>query len=115
MIARRPLIGGAERQDQFRARVLMPNLGRIDMVPMADLACGQKEIDARPRRAVGHAAAHPCLAIMPPFGMGHQAQMGDNLGGCIHALAQDGCARIARDIAQFFLDTDQLVVFRQTI
>ncbi len=51
VILRRPRLGCGQRQDQGPARVEMPDLGRIDPVPMARLARLQQEVDAGARRA----------------------------------------------------------------
>lgn len=66
-------------QHQGRAGVIVPDLGRIDPVPMAPLALFQQEVDAGAAGAPSAARLHPSLAIMPALGMRREVQLGDDL------------------------------------
>jgi len=59
-------------QGKRRARVIVPDLDRIDLVPMAWLASLEQEIDAGACGAAGAVFVDPGLAIEPAFGMGRE-------------------------------------------
>lgn len=88
----RALLGVGGAQTQRRARVKMPDLGRVNLVPVTGRARLEQEIDrgacgAVARRGVGH----PCLAVEPAFGMRREVQSCDNIVGCHGSMvAVDG-------------------------
>lgn len=71
--------------------MIEPDLGGIDLVPVASLAGLEQEIDA----GAGWPsviAGDPGLAIMSAFGMGREVQAGDDLVSCHGARIGAGLA-----------------------
>ena len=67
---------------QRRAGVKMPDLHRVDAMPMRALAAREQEIDrGRGRAAVDHAGIAEGLAEMPAFGMRLEIKEADHVGG----------------------------------
>ena len=85
-----PVLDDAEQQG--RAGVPVPHLGRIDLVPARDLACPQQEIDGGGGRAVRACASDRSvaerLAIMPAFWMRLEAEQANHVV-CGHVGAMD--------------------------
>ena len=69
-----------EAQDQRRADVVKPDLGRIDPVPVTGFSGPQQEIDAG---AMGAARVFrdPGLAIVTALGVGREIEAADDLIG----------------------------------
>lgn len=90
MVTGRTLICGAKRQDQWCAGMVQPDLGRIDPVPMADLALRQEEIDAGAAGAVRllfRIVSAPSLAIPAALWMGSKRKVGDDFV-CSHGRSR---------------------------
>src|SRR5262249_18121638 len=69
-------------EQQRRAGVVVPDLGRIDLVPMPALAARQDVVDrGRCRSSVRGAGIAERLAIMPAFRMRREIEQPDHLGG----------------------------------
>ena len=71
-----------DAQNQWRARIPVPDFDGIHMVPMAVLTLGEQEIDASPRGPPG-VFGHPSLAVIAAFGMRRQVQVRDDVL-CVH-------------------------------
>jgi hypothetical protein len=75
-----------DRQLERRAGVIVPALGRIDLVPMRPLTAREQEIDrSRCRaRAMHRAGVAEGLAIMSALGMRLEIEQADYFGGGQH-------------------------------
>lgn len=87
------ILGGAfvrfrEAQDQGRARIVVPDFGRIDAMPVAGFARFEQEIDAGSSGACAVCAIRdPCLAVIAAFGVGLQGEALDELVSCGHGAS----------------------------
>ena len=68
-LGHRSIVGGGDRQEERAARVVVPDLGRVDPVPVRRLVGAEQEVDG------GAAAASTALGPVPP-GLGELAALG---------------------------------------
>ena len=88
-------VGGADAKGDGRAVVKMPNLGRIDAVPMADLSGFEQEQNGGARGTLtGGSLGAPRLAVMAALRMRLQIEGFDHGVGGGHGRDFQGLARV---------------------